>query len=126
MSEIDARAEAAERSAQNALELAGEWKLKADAAERERDEAILTAQECRTFVKVANDENIALAATQVELVKTLEQAGTCLRFAFNRIEGLPRSRDTELARDIGKVLKQISDLILANTGKKDVNHELFR
>ena len=54
---------------------------------------------------------------EVELVKTLEQAGTCLRFAFNRIEGLPRSRDTELARDIGKVRAQIAAALKGEKSK---------
>jgi hypothetical protein len=124
--EANERAEAAEASRDD-------WRAKAEAAEQERD---FFAASLKSTVD-ERDESIKKHAhvvkqwegclgREVELVKTLEQTGTCLRFAFNRIEGLPRSRDTELAWDIGKVLKQISDLILANTGKKDVNHELFR
>ena len=81
-----ARAERAERE----LAVLGE---RAGKAEAERDEAILTIQECRSFVKVANEQNAMLMVANAEFANE----------AFERVSpGIKESeaeRDAALARE---------------------------
>ena len=66
----------------------------------------------RGFEDDARAALLAASKPPIEALKpfidALEQANVMLGFSFQRIHGLPRSRDTELASDIGKVRAQIS------------------
>lgn len=53
------------------------------------------------------DELDRLRAENEALRRVVTDALTVLKFAFNRIHVLPRSRDTELANDIDKVLGRL-------------------
>ena len=52
-------------------------------------------------------ESVRLRAENEALRRVGNDALTILKFAFNRIHVLPRSRDTELANDIDKVLGRL-------------------
>lgn len=57
---------------------------------------------------LAADAQIAALTADGEAARgLLAKAYTVMAFAFNRIHALPKSRDTELAHDIGKVRAEI-------------------
>ena len=59
-----------------------------------------------------NDLYVKTWSDEFDAMKTvLKDAYTVLAFAFNRIHSLPRSRDTELANDIGRVRKNIERVL---------------
>ena len=53
----------------------------------------------------------AAEAKNAALQEALVSAYSILSFAFRRIHSLPRSRDTELAADIGKIRAQIENVL---------------
>lgn len=58
-------------------------------------------------ISIAKSELDRLRAENARLREVGTDALTILEFAFNRIHVLPRSRDTELANDIDKVLGRL-------------------
>lgn len=69
------------------------------------DDALRLAAEMR-----AEADALALAkgtAALPDAMRTLRDAYTVLAFAFNRLHGSARSRDTELCGDIGKTRAKI-------------------
>lgn len=83
------------------LELAAKATLSDDAAAIELGDMVSA---------ILNDEEVSLHQVD-ETVALLRDAYAVLAFAFNRIHGLPRSRDTELAGDIGKVRARIETVL---------------
>ena len=75
----------------------------------EADEDI--RESCRVYARAAiavvQPELDRLRAENEALRRVGNDALTILKFAFNRIHVLPRSRDTELANDIDKVLGRL-------------------
>ena len=94
------RSAAINKSLTDAQERADEANTRADFAHRlfDQREEILAALGAR---------NAELRAENVRLRSAGTDALTVLKFAFNRIHVLPRSRDTELANDIDKVLGRL-------------------
>lgn len=94
------RSAAINKSLTDAQERADEANTRADFAHRlfDQREEILAALGAR---------NAELRAENARMRSVGTDALTVLKFAFNRIHVLPRSRDTELANDIDKVLGRL-------------------
>lgn len=71
------------------------------------------------FDRRAADAKLIVSSvnSQDQMLYALRDAYTVLAFAFNRIHALPRTRDTELAIDIGKVRGRIEKALAAAGAK---------
>lgn len=76
----------------------------------------MAATDCAPYMDAARAAIAAIEADareDTEMRKALIDAQTLLRFSFNRIHVLPRSRDTELADDIQRCLARIAEILNA-------------
>ena len=111
--------EAVERAANEIHKWLEGFRLSRGAIEDIARAALIAGHEDAPSDLAAAEQRVREAEKEenARLREALEQAYTVLSFAFNRIHVLPRSRDTELASDIGKVRAQIAAALKGEKSK---------